>query len=92
MRIAFVLLERDAAVNHVQQSLHTDWIMGRDGRSLSETVYCLVNSKSTAPCAWSRNPLLHQPTATTLCVISNFRRGINEVFARLGCFADYIDG
>jgi hypothetical protein len=92
MRIAFVLSEGDAAVNHVHQPLDTDCIMGRDGRSVSETVYCLVNSGSTAPCAWSRNPLLHQPTATTLCVISNFRRGVNEVFARLDCFADYIEG
>jgi len=92
MRIAFVLSEGDAAVNHVQQPLDTDCIMGRDGRSVSGTAYCRVNSESTAPCAWSRNPLLHQPTATTLCVISNFRCGVNEVFARFDCFADYIDG
>jgi FMN phosphatase YigB (HAD superfamily) len=35
---------------------------------------------------------LHQPTATALCVISNFRRAANEAFVRLGCIADYIDG
>ena len=92
MWIAFVLSEGDAAVNHVQQPLDTDCTLGRGGRSVSETVYCLMNSESTAPCAWSRNPVLHQPTATTLCVISNFRCGVNEVFGRLDCFADYIDG
>jgi len=91
MRIAFDSSEGDAAVNHVQQPLDKDCIMGRGGRSVSETVYRLVNLESTAPCEWSRNPLLHQSTATTLYVISNFRRGVNEVFARLGCFADYID-
>ena len=92
MRFAFVLSEGDAAVNHVQQPLDTDCIMGRDGKSVSETVYCLVNSESTAPCAWPRNHLLHQPTATIICVISNFHRGVNEVFAHLGCFADYSYG
>ena len=51
MRIAFVLSEGDAAVNHVQQLLDADCITGRDGRSVSETVYCLVNSEGTEPCA-----------------------------------------
>jgi hypothetical protein len=63
IRIAFVMSEGYAAVNHVQQPPDTDCIMGREGRSVSETVYCLVNSGA-----------LHQVYGQgTLCDISQLQ-------------------